>query len=86
MIGAAVYVARASQSWRIPQERGLHLPLTGEPFIWALAIAPILAVFTLVNVSWGVRILIGRQWRSGRLWLLAVLIWMVVILIDFVHH
>ncbi|MGA9568001.1 MAG: hypothetical protein WBS19_20915 [Candidatus Korobacteraceae bacterium] len=86
VVGAAVYVARASHSWRIPQERELDIPLTGEPFIWAVAIAPVLAVFALVNLSWAAKILVGRQWRSGRLWLLAVLVWIVAILIDFAHH
>jgi hypothetical protein len=85
MIGAFGYVARASLSWTIPQEQGLD-SATGEPFIWAMAVLPILAVFLLLNLTWGTLILGYRKWRSGRLWLLAVLIWPAAIAIDFVHH
>lgn len=58
----------------------------GEPLIWAVAVLPILAVFLLLNLMWGALILGYRQWRSVRLWLLAVLIWLAAIAIDFVHH
>jgi hypothetical protein len=27
-----------------------------------------------------------RQWRSGRLWLLAALCWLVALWVDFAHH
>jgi hypothetical protein len=84
-IGAIVYVHRASLSWAIPQEKGLHSQ-TGEPFIWAAGVIPIFAIFFVVNGVWGGLILVRRQWRSGYLWLLAALIWLVAAAIDFAHH
>jgi len=85
LVGAIVYVCLASRGWAIPRERGLHSE-TAEPFIWFLSIAPIVAIFLLVNVIWGVLILVRRQWRSGYLWLLTALIWLVAAVIDFAHH
>jgi hypothetical protein len=41
-----------------------------------------LRTFFLVNVSWGIVILIRRQWQSGKAWLLGALIWLVAIAID----
>ena len=85
VIGASLYVARASLSWAIPQERG-EVPVSGEPFVWAAAVLPVVAIFLLLNVTWGALILARRQWRSGRLWLLTLLIWLTAIAIDFAHH
>ena len=84
-IGAIVYVHRASLSWAIPQEKGLHSQ-TGEPFIWAAGVIPIFAIFFVVNATWGGIILIRRQWPSGYLWLLTALIWLFAAAIDFAHH
>ncbi|SRR5258708_35343956 len=85
LIGAIVYVRLASQSWAIPQERGLHSQ-TAEPFIWFMSVMPIFTIFFLVDVVWGAVILGRRQWRRGYLWLLTVLIWLVAAVIDFAHH
>jgi len=52
LIGAIIYVRRASLSWPIPQEKGLHSQ-TGEPFIWAAGVIPIFAIFLVVNAVWG---------------------------------
>ena len=52
VLGAITYVIAASPSWAIPHERGLN-STTGEPFVWALFVVPIFAVFALVNLSWG---------------------------------
>jgi len=51
-IGALVYLKRASISWAIPQEQGLHV-VAGEPFVWAAAILPIIVPFFLLNLTWG---------------------------------
>lgn len=85
LVGAIVYVCLASHAWAIPQERGLHSQ-TAEPFIWFLFVAPIFAVFFVVNVIWGVLILVSRQWLRGYFWLLTALIWLLAAVIDFVHH
>ena len=54
VIGAFAYLIRASTAWAIPQEReaGIH-SITGEPFVWFLAILPIVAFFFVLNVVWG---------------------------------
>jgi len=84
-IGALIYMFRASPGWAIPEERGLH-STTGEPFIWFLGILPVVAFFFVLNATWGAMILGRRQWRSGRLWLLAALCWLVALWVDFAHH
>ena len=87
VLGAIGYIAAASPSWAIPEERenGIH-SVTGEPFVWALSVWPILALFLLLNLGWAAVILAKRRWPDGRLWLIAPLIWLVAILIDFAHH
>jgi len=85
LIGAIVYVRLASHTWAIPQERGLHSQ-TAEPFIWFMFVMPIFTIFFVVDVIWGVLILVYRQWRSGYLWLLTALIWLVAAVIDFAQH
>jgi hypothetical protein len=86
-IGATIYVARASNAWAISQERAAGIySVTGEPFVWFLAIGPIVAIFIVVNLGWGALILARRHWASGRLWLMAAMIWLVAIWIDFAHH
>ena len=84
VLGAIIYVIAASRSWAIPQERGLH-STTGEPFVWALFVAPIFAVFALVNLSWGAHICFKRKWRSSYFWLMAA-VWLIAVCVDFAHH
>jgi len=86
-IGAVTYVVAASHGWVIPQEReaGLH-SVTGEPYVWALYVLPICAVFFVLNLTWGAFIIARRQWRSGFFWLSIIPIWVVAVAIDFAHH
>jgi hypothetical protein len=85
VIGAIIYVVRASAAWAIPQERGLHSE-TGEPFVWFGAIVPIIAVFALLNIFWAGYICFSRRWRSGYFWLMVVAVWLIAVCIDFAHH
>lgn len=85
VIGACVYVLRASPSWAIPEEHGL-IPITGEPFVWFAGILPVVVVFFALNSVWGALILARRHWLGGRFWLLAVVFWLAAILVDFAHH
>ena len=86
VIGAFAYLIRASSAWAIPQERdtGIH-SITGEPFVWFLAIVPIVAFFFLLNVVWGA-VIVRRQWQAVGFWLLTALVWLGVAAIDFAHH
>jgi hypothetical protein len=85
VIGAIAYVAAASNGWAIPQERG-SVPITGEPFVWFGSILPFVAIFSVLNFAWGAVILARRQWQGGSLWLLAAMVWLGAVLIDFAHH
>lgn len=84
LIGAVSYVIAASHGWVVPQERELH-SVTGEPYIWALYVFPIWAVYILLNLIWGVYVL-ARHRRGGILWLMTIPIWLIAAAIDFAHH
>jgi hypothetical protein len=85
LVGAVGYVLAASRGWRIPQERGL-VPVTGEPYIWAMSVFPICVAFFILNLAWGAFILARKQWQSGTLWLFIFPIWLIAIAMDFTHH
>lgn len=85
ILGVIIYLLRVRYSWAIPAEKGM-VPITGEPFIWTLAILPIIAVFPVLNIAWGTIILVTRQWQRGRLWSLSVLVWVLAVVVDFAHH
>jgi hypothetical protein len=86
-IGAITYVVMASRGWAIPQERAAGIySVTGEPFVWFMAILPIVVVFAVLNIAWAALIVIRRDWSIGRLWLCAAAIWVIAIGIDFAHH
>ena len=71
----------------IPEARaaGIHTT-TGEPFVWFLSILPIVATFLVINVGWGAVILARWQRKGGLFWLLAAVVWLGAIAIDFAHH
>jgi hypothetical protein len=87
VVGAMLYVFAASRGgWAIPAERaaGIHTT-TGEPLVWFLSILPIVLIFIVINVAW--TIILGRRlWSGGRFWLMAAVVWLGAIVIDFAHH
>jgi hypothetical protein len=86
-LGIAVYLVLASRAWAIPEERALGLnSTTGEPFVWAISVFPIYAVFLLLNCVWGIRLLRRHDWRSGRFWIATFGLWVGAVVIDFAHH
>jgi hypothetical protein len=86
-IGAIAYVRAVQPSWVIPEERaaGIH-SVTGEPFVWFVAVLPFVIGFGLLNAFWGVGICVWKKWRSGYFWFAAALIWLIAVAIDFAHH
>ncbi|ADV84289.1 hypothetical protein AciPR4_3536 [Terriglobus saanensis SP1PR4] len=87
-VGAVLYVFAASRGgWAIPEERaaGIHVT-TGEPFVWFLSILPIVTIFLVINLAWGTGILTRRHWQGGRLWLMAAVVWLGALAVDFAHH
>ena len=88
VVGSILYVVAASRGgWAIPEERaaGIHTT-TGEPFSWFFSIFPIVATFFVINVAWGAVILVRRQGKGGLVWLLAAVVWLGSVVIDFAHH
>jgi membrane protein YdbS with pleckstrin-like domain len=87
IVGAVVYVMASSRGWAIPQEReaGFY-SVTGEPFIWAIAVVPIWALFSLLNLIWAAIIVRRKQWRDTWLWVVTACIWLVGAAVDFAHH
>ena len=83
-VGIAIYLVLASRGWRIPQERAM-VPVTGEPFVWALAL-PVLGIFFLADVVWGVMLLRHKEWKGRLWWLVTAAVWLLAIGIDFSHH
>ena len=59
VVGALAYVYVSSHGWGLPQEHGLQAN-TGEPFVWALYVLPIWALFCSVDLIWGAMIAIRR--------------------------
>jgi hypothetical protein len=87
VVGATLYVFAASRgSWAIPEERAAGInTTTGEPFVWVLSILPIVAMFLVINLAWTI-ILARRHWSGRRFLLLAAVVWLAAIVIDFAHH
>jgi len=84
VIGIILYLVLASRSWRIPQEHGI-VPVTGEPFVWVLAL-PVLGAFLPANIVWGGLLLRHRTPKRGLWWLLTLGVWLLTICFDFAHH
>lgn len=83
-VGIVFYLVLASRGWRVSEEHGI-IPVTGEPFAWVLAL-PVLGVFLLVNIVWGVLLLRHRNSKRGQWWILTVGVWLLTICVDFAHH
>jgi hypothetical protein len=83
-LGIVLYLVLASRGWRIPEEHGM-VPVTGEPFVWADAL-PVLGLFALVDITWGGLLLRHKEWRGRPLWLVTVVMWLLVLVLDFSHH
>jgi hypothetical protein len=83
-IGIAIYLVLASRGWRIQQEHGM-VPVTGEPFVWVLAV-PVLGVFFFADVVWGVMLLRNKEWKGWLWWLVTAAAWLLAIGIEFSRH
>jgi hypothetical protein len=83
-VGIVLYLVLASRGWRIPQEHGM-VPVTGEPFVWVLAL-PVLGVSLLADIVWGGLLLRGRESKRRLWWLVTAAVWLLAICIDFSRH
>ena len=86
IVGVLAYLFFASWSWAIPGEEGLN-SMSGEPFIWALGALPILMIFFLLDVAWGL-LFIFRKRAAGNLYAYVIvgLMWLAAITLDFSRH
>jgi hypothetical protein len=83
-VGILLYLRLASRGWRIPREHGA-IPVTGEPFVWALAL-PVFGGFLLADIVWGGLLLRHRQSKRGLWWLITGGLWGIALWVDFAHH
>jgi hypothetical protein len=83
-VGIVLYLVLASRGWRTPLEHGM-VPVTGEPFVWALAL-PVLGVFLLADFVWGGLLLRDRESKRGLWWLVTAAVWLLAIGLDFSRH
>ena len=88
VLGAIGYDIAASRGgWKIPEEVAAGINVTtGEPFIWFISILPIVAAFFVINVNCGVCVLRRQQWKAGLYWIMAAVVWLGAVVIDFRHH
>ena len=84
-VGIVIYLERVSLSWRIPEEHGM-VPITGEPFVWAAALLPVVPAFLVADIVWGVWILRRGKPHGWLWWLITGGLWVIAICIDFAHH
>ena len=83
-VGIILYLVLASRGWRIPQEHGM-VPVTGEPFVWVLAV-PVFGVVLLVDIVWGGLLLRHKASKRWPWWIATGLVWLIAIALDFSHH
>jgi len=82
--GVGLYLLLASSGWRDPSENRA-VPITGEPYAWAICLPVLIALIT-VDIVWGVAVFKKPvPWGKASLTLcLAILTCSIVI--DFAHH
>ena len=83
-VGIVLYLRLASRGWRIPQEH-VMVPVSGEPFVWVLAL-PVLGTFFLTDIVWGGMLLRDRKSKRWLWWLVTTTVWLLAIGIDFSRH
>jgi hypothetical protein len=79
-LGIAAYLMLAARGWA-PTD---GLPVTGEPFVWALCL-PVLFFFVIFDVAWISLI----AWKKLTSWLpfgITAALWMCAVAIDFTQH
>ena len=82
-IGIVLFLLLASRGWRLPEDS--DLPVTGEPMVWSIAL-PVLGVFFLADIVWGVLILRSGESKRRLRWLITGAAWLLTICLDFAHH
>jgi hypothetical protein len=86
--GIAVYLYWCSRwAWYIPAEREAGIDATtAEPFLWAAIVVMVGGPFLVIDLIWGLTIIIKKRWRSAPFWFAVLCMWLVSVVIDFAHH
>lgn len=82
--GSVIYLKLASTGWRSASEGG-QVPVTGEPFVWAASL-PFLFLVVLVNVAWGIWIILRRPANGKTAFAASLLVMVGSVALDFAHH
>ncbi len=86
VLGVIAYLLWASQTWVVPQEKGMNITTPGDALVWGAFSLPLCASFFILNLVWGFFIVFQRRWRTGRLWLTALSVWTMAIVVDVLRH
>lgn len=84
IVAMAFYLKNASLAWAIPEEAGLDPAIAGPSMVWGLGALPILVVFLVVDGAWWY-VAASRHMERWPILLSAVL-WLAVVVFDFIHH
>ncbi len=87
VLGVLLYLWRAHYSWMDPRERAAGVDsVTGEPFIWAMGVLPVWALYFVLNASWAVTMILRRPRRGALPFAVVLALWIVAFLVDRAHH
>jgi hypothetical protein len=87
ILGVVCYLLVVSMNvWLSPKERAMGIPHGGEIVGWWMFVMWVYGIYFVLNLGWGVFILVYRYWRGGRFWLLTAIVWIVAIVVDLAHQ
>jgi hypothetical protein len=78
------YVKNASLAWAIPEEAGLNPAMAGPSMVWGLGALPILLAFIVVNGIWW-SVVFAKHLEKWPV-LSASVLWIIAVVVDFMHH
>lgn len=64
--GALLYLWLAAHTWARPEERAAHIQpaIMGDIFIWMISALPVLVLFFVVDLVWGLAALMSMKPRN----------------------
>ena len=84
IIAMAFYLKNASLAWAITEEAGLDPAIAGPSMVWGLGALPIFVVFLTLDGAWWYTAL-SRHMQKLPI-LLSLVLWLAVVIFDFIHH
>ncbi len=82
--GAALFLRVSSFEWSDPREIALGIASrnAGDPIIWGLTALPILALFALVILAWGIWLVCKKDKENSWFWIGSTVMWFAVLLFN----